>query len=170
MVYTIAVLVVLLIGVPMLVLLIRDRVENVLSRHRNSPEKLEAERRAYEVRLQNPDWAFFERHLERAVPQALRDLFANHRTIVAQSVDYGGEDVISTFGALDEQELIDSRSWLGFDVVPIATSDFGDPIYLRPGATESNAVYITCHDGGGTTQLAPDVEAFLRRLRTNSRP
>ncbi len=83
----------------------------------------------------------------------------------SQGINYSENVVVSTFDALDEQGLIESRPWLGFDAAAIATSDFGDSIYLRPGATESDAVYITHHDGGGTEVLAPDVFTFVERLR-----
>jgi hypothetical protein len=155
----------LFIGLPVVILVLRDRVGAVLWRRRNPHEKLAAERRAYEARLLDPDWEFYERHLLRPAPAALRDLFADRRLIVAQDIDCGEDDFICTFNPIDEQGLIDNRPWLGFDAVAIATTDSGDPIYLRPGAAESDAVYITYHDGGDTAQLAPDVSAFVQRLR-----
>jgi len=159
----------LLIGVPVLILVLRDRVSSALWRRRNPPEKLAAERRAYEERILHPDWAFYERHLQRPAPQALRELFADHSLIVSQGIDYSEDEVISTFDALDEQGLIESRPWLRFDAVAIATSDFGDSIYLRPGSTESDTVYITHHDGGDTEELSPDVSTFVQRLRHANR-
>ena len=155
----------LFIALPIVILVLRDRAGAVLWNRRNPPEKLAAERRAYEARLVDPDWEFYERHLQRPAPAALRELFADHRLIVAQDIDCGEGEVINTFNPLDESGLIDSRPWLGFDAVAIATTDFGDPIYLRPGATESDAVYITYHDGGDTFLVAPDASAFVERLR-----
>jgi hypothetical protein len=162
---TILVCVALLIGVPVLILVMCDRISSAWWRRRNPPEKLAADRHAYEERILRPDWAFYEHHLQRPVPQVLRELFADRSLIVSQNIDYCEDEVISTFGALDERGLIETRPWLGFDAVAIATSDFGDRIYLRPGATESDAVYITHHDGGDTEELAPDVSVFVQRLR-----
>jgi hypothetical protein len=155
----------LFIGAPVLFLILRDRVELVLWRRRNPPEKLEADRRAWEERLLQPDWDFYERHLQRPAPKALRELFADDQFIVTQVIEYGEDEVISTFNALDGQGLAESRDWLGFDAVAIATNDFGDLIYLRPGPSESDAVYITYHDGGSSEQLAPDVSTFVHSLR-----
>ena len=161
----IAVLVALAVGFCWL----NDRFTSAMARRRNPPEKIAADRRAYEQRLLQPDWSFYERHLQRPAPQALRELFSDHVLIVTQGIDYSEDECISTFEALDEQGLIDSRPWLGFDAVAIATSDFGDPIYLRPGPAESDTVYITHHDGGDTEELAPDVATFLERLRHDNR-
>jgi hypothetical protein len=153
-------------GLAVVVLVLLDRIGEAINRRRNPPEKLAAERRAYEERLLNPDWDFYERHLHRAAPQALRELFADRELIVAQCVEWGDEEeIIGSFDPLDELGLVDSRGWLGFDAVPIATNDFDDMIYLRPGPTESDAVYVTRNDGGDTEQLAPDVAAFIQRLR-----
>ena len=44
-------------------------------------------------------------------------------------------------------------------VLPFAYSD-ADPIYLKPGANASNAVFITYHDGNDTVELAHSIEAF----------
>ena len=99
----------------------------------------------------------------------MRELYSDHALIVTQGIDYTQAECISTFEPLDEQGLIDSRPWLGFDAVAIATNDAGDPIYLRPGPTESDAVYLTSHDGGETEELAPDVATFRQCLRPTSR-
>ncbi len=166
---TIVVIVAVLFGLPFLILWLRDRVNDARWRRHNPPEKIAAERRAYEERILHPNWEFYERHLQRPAPQALRDLFADHPLIVSQGIDYSEEECINAFGALDEQGLIESRPWLGFDAVAIATSDFGDPIYFRPGPAESDTVYVTHHDGGDTEELAPDVAIFLQRLRHANR-
>jgi hypothetical protein len=153
----------LFIGAPVLFLILLNRVELALWRRRNPPEKLATDRRAWEERLLHPDWDFYERHLQRPAPKALRELFADDQFIVTQVIEYGEDEVISTFNALDEQGLAESRDWLGFDAVAIATNDFGDLIYLRPGPSESDAVYITYHDGGDSEQieLAPDISTFV---------
>ena len=52
-----------------------------------------------------------------------------------------------------------------FPAVPIATTDFGDLVYLRPGAAEGDTVYVTCHDGGDTKVFSDSVRAMLVALR-----
>src|SRR5260221_9089740 len=167
---TVIFIVALLVGLPLLVLWLRDRVSSARWRRRNSPEKLAADRRAYEERILRPDWAFYERHLQRPVPSALRELYADRVLVTAQDLDYTDDARISTFEALDEQGLIDTRPWLGFNVIAIATSDFGDPIYLRPVASEADTVYITHHDGGDTEEFAESIGVMLKRLRHANRP
>jgi hypothetical protein len=162
-------LVVLLIGLPLLVLWVRDRASNALWRRRNPPEKLAADHRAHEERILRPDWAFYERHLQRPVPLALRELYADRGLVTAQDLNYSDSGLINTFEPIDEKGLIDSRPWLGFDAVAIAFSDAGDPIYLRPGRSEPDTVYITYHDGGDTEVFARSVAAMIERVRTANR-
>jgi hypothetical protein len=155
----------LLIGLPVLILRLRDRIANALRARRNSPENLAANRRNYEQRILRPDWEFYERHLERPVPPVLRELYTERELITAQGFDYSDSERISTFGPLDVEGSLDTQPLLGFDAVAIATNEFGDPIYLRPGFSEPDIVYITHHDGGDTEIFAESVSEFLDRLR-----
>jgi hypothetical protein len=120
-------------------------------------------------RILHPDWVFYERHLERPVPPALRELYADRELVVLQDLKYADAERITTFDPLDERALLDTRPWLGFDAVAIATGQFGDPIYLRPGSSEPNLVYITHHDGGDTEVFADSVGAMVEQLRLANR-
>lgn len=162
---TIVAIVVLFVGVPVGILWLRDRVSRARWRGRNTPVKIDAERQAYEERLLHPDWEFYQRHLQRPTPAALRDLYADRVLVLAQDLDLTEGERISTFGALDEPALLDTRAWLGFDAVAIATSDLGDPIYLRPGPSEADTVYVTHHDGGDTEVFFDSVASLLKKLR-----
>jgi hypothetical protein len=133
------------------------------------PEELAAARRAHEERILRPDWEFYERHLQRPAPAALRELYANRELVTALSLAYSDDDGISTFEPLDEQGLLDARDQAGFDVVPFATSDCGDPIYLKPGRSEADTVFITYHDGGDTKTFAESVAGMLKELRSANR-
>jgi hypothetical protein len=141
---------------------LNDRFTATLWRWRNPPEKLAADRRAFEDRLLHPDWDFYERHLQRPAPAALRELFADHKLLLTHGCQYDDAHYFSTFEPLDEPALVDASKWIGCDFVPLANSD-GDSIYLRPGPSESDAVFITYHDGNDTEELAPDVGTLLRR-------
>ena len=143
----------------------RDRISNALWKRRNPPEKLAAEWKEYQARIQTPDWDFYANHLQRDVPDAVRDLFANTEMVLSQTAKSCGEQVISRFGAIDEANLLESKEWIGADVVAIAHNIYGDPIYLRPGSGETNAVYVTYHDGGDTEQIAADVSEFVASIR-----
>ena len=76
-------------------------------------------------------------------------------------------DGISSFNPLDENSLLDTADQLGYDVVPFATSDCGDAIFLRPGTDQSDTVYIAYHDdpGKGIVVLADSAAAMLVRSR-----
>jgi hypothetical protein len=160
---------VIFVGLPLAILWLRDCVNRARHRWRNPPEKIAADRITFEERLLRPDWDFYERHLQRPVPSALRELYADRALITACGHDYTIADRISTFSPLDERGLLDTKPWLGFDAVAIATSDFGDPIYLRPGQAEGDVVYITHHDGGDTDVFADSVAEMIKRLRDAKR-
>jgi hypothetical protein len=134
-----------------------------------SAEKIGEERRAYEEQILKPDWEFYERHLERPAPAALRELYADRELVANGALEYGDGHGISTFNPLNEQGLLDTREQLDSDIVAIATSDCGDPIYLRPGAKEPDTVYLTCHDADKTEVFAESVAAMVRKLRAANR-
>lgn len=73
-------------------------------------------------------------------------------------------EVIDALEPLDARSLVDDVDGRGI-VVPIARTDAGDPIYMRAGAGEADAVYITHHDGSDTQVLAVSVDAFVTALR-----
>jgi hypothetical protein len=159
------VIVLVFIGLPLCILWVRDRVKTTRWRRTHSPQTRIAERHAYEQRILQPDWACVERHLQRPVPQGLRDLYADRDLVTAQDLQYAMDHSISTFEALDEQAFADAKSWLGFEVVAFATTDAGDTIYLRLGSAEIDTVYLTHHDGGDTEIFAESAEEMLRVLR-----
>jgi hypothetical protein len=168
---TVLVIGLIFIGLPLLILGIRDRAAAARRRRQSTPERHLAERNAYEQRILQPDWARVERHLGRPVPQALRDLYADRALITAQDLEYSPDLTISRFEPLDERAIAEGQSWLGFPAVAIATTDFGDWVYLRPGAAEADTVYLTHHDGGETEVFAESVAGMVDALRrANRRP
>lgn len=154
-----------LFAIAGVVLYFRDRIEDAIWKKRNPPEKLAAEWKEYQGRVKTPDWDFYADHLQRDVPAAIRDLYSNTTIIMSDNAEACGEQTISRFGAIDKASLLDTREWIGADVVAIAHNLFGDPIYLRPGSDESNAVFVTYHDGGDTEQIAADVSEFVESIR-----
>jgi len=99
------------------------------------------------------------------VPSALRELYADRALITRRDLRWSDDQMISAFEPLDEEAILDAGRNLGFAVVPIATTDFGDLVYLRPGPAEGDEVYVTYHDGGDTEILADSVEAMAAALR-----
>jgi hypothetical protein len=158
-VITVLVLVLLFIGLPVSLLRIIDRKRT--GRARGPSGSHVAEREAYERRILAADWVSVERHLRRPPPQALRDLYADRRLVIQRDLKYDDDRLVSTFEPLDEKAMLDSSRSLGFDAVVIATTDFGDAVYLRPGATEADTVHVTYHDGGDTEVFAESIEQML---------
>jgi hypothetical protein len=161
-VITVLVLVLLFIGLPVSLLRIIDRTRTRMRRPSGSHV---GERGAYERRIVAPDWLCVERHLRRAPPQALRDLYADRRLVTQRDLKYDDDRLVSTFEPLDEQAMIATSRSLGFDAVVIATTDFGDAVYLRPGATEADTVYVAYHDGSDIEVFAESIEQMLVVLR-----
>jgi hypothetical protein len=157
-----------LFAIAGVVLYFRDRIEGALWKRKNPPEKLAAEWKEYQGQVQTPDWEFYADHLQRDVPDAIRDLFSNTEIIISGSAESCGEQTISRFGTIDEDNLLESKEWTGADIVAIAYNVFGDPIYLRPGRDETNAVFVTYHDGGDTEQIAADASEFVESIRLNT--
>jgi hypothetical protein len=56
-------IVLLFVGLPLVILKVRDRVVRTQRDHRNRPETQAAARQAYEQRIVRPDWEYVERHL-----------------------------------------------------------------------------------------------------------
>ncbi len=154
------------IGLPSLWFALRGRFG---LREEPSEEQLTAEDQAYEERLLQPNWEFYEKHLGRPAPAALRELYADEELVTSGVLECGDGKVINGFVPLDEAALLDTREELGCDVVAFATSDCGDPIYLRPGVSEPDTVYVTYHDGGNTEVFARSVGEILQKVRRASR-
>ena len=166
---TIAAITLILVALPFLILWVRDRRTTALRYRDHPPEQLVAERAAYLERILQPDWALVERYLHRSAPSTLRELYAAGALVTAQDLKYTNDEAISTFEALDHQGVRDAKALLGFDALVIATTDCGDPVYLRVGPAEADTVYVTRHDGGDTEVFAGSVRQMLDVLRDRNR-
>ncbi len=129
-----------------------------------TPEKL-AELRAERSRLlRQPNWEFLEAHLNRPAPPALEELYSDARLLLAENLDYSDDCTIAFFAPISRDGVwVDSR--LGYDPFVFAMTISGDPIYLKPGASEPDGVYVTFHDGGDALMLAASVDEFVAQLR-----
>ena len=149
-----------LAAIAIVILLVVDRFSALAAALRNPPALRAQQQRLFESRVGSPDWDFLEAHLQRPVPPALRRLFSPE-FLAAQSLHF--RDVYIALAPIDAAAL--AENWVAPGVVPFACSD-GDPIYLLPGPTMADAVFITYHDGNDTEQLATDIETFVASLRT----
>ena len=150
-----------LFGLAILLLALKDRLSKALWRLRNPPEKLAAQRAALKSRLNSPDWKFYQQHLQRKVPEALCNAYAAAEIVTKP---HYFSDYYVTFCPIDP--AAESENWLP-GILPFADSN-GDPIFLKPGHAESEAVYIAYHDGSDIEQLAPSVEAFISGLKVTA--
>jgi hypothetical protein len=136
----------------------------------NPPAKIEAERKAREERIRCPDWDFYELHLKRPVPDALKELF-NDQSAIKQPdclFEVDGEEIYVTgFNPIDETGFDEAKNFLGLEIVPFAESE-SDGFFLKPGPEESNAVYqADFHQTGYVVKVADDVEQFVKGLRAS---
>jgi hypothetical protein len=152
------------VGLPVLILVLSDRTG--ASRRTRARA---AEQPSHDWRLLNPDWTRIEQILQRPVPSALRELHGDRALITRRDLRWSDDYTISAFEPLDEEAVRQATRALGFDAVPIATTDFGDLAYLRPGAAERDAVYVTHHDGGDTEILAESIQTMVSALRGATR-
>ena len=153
------------VGLPVVILATKDRITRARQNRPSQSSRDAAQRAAYEERILKPDWACVARHLRRPVPRALRDLYADRSLVTVRDRSYSMDYSLSSFEALDEQGMTDARAWLGFEAVAFASSQEGDAIYLRPGPSEADVVYLTHHDGGETEVFAATLQQMVDTLR-----
>lgn len=152
-----------LAGIAIVLLVARDNI-HALWRRRPTAKRAAAEaRRRYEERLLSPDWARYEAHLQRPIPPAIRELYADHALVVSGSKHLRDHFYLSTFVPLDALSISDYQ-YFDIDAMPIADFD-GDILYLRPGPKEPDVLWLTYHDGRDTERFLPSPEAFLAELR-----
>jgi hypothetical protein len=136
----------------------------------NPPEMIEEGRIAREERIRNPDWGFYERYLQRPVPDGLKELFADR--LAFEQPDYlfevdGDEIYVTGLNPIDEAGFEETKKFLGLGIVPFADSD-SDAFFLKPGPEESNAVYqADFHQTGYVAKVADDVEQFVKGMRAS---
>jgi hypothetical protein len=145
-------------GTAVLALMARDRFMAARWRKRHPPERIAEERRRHERRLVTPDWLFYGEYLQRPVPAALVSWFSNAAALTAT---YAFDDHLVDFVPIDRDAV--REAWVVPRIVVFAESD-ANPIYLKPGQSTDDAVFITFHDGGDTEVLASSVEQFLANL------
>jgi len=139
------------------------------ARERRLSREQKIARKSFDDRLLRPDWNFYERHLGRPAPRALRELFADAVLVTSCNLVYN-KSYITTFCPLDKENVPDSAGLLRHDIVPFAMNDYGDAVYLRPGATEPDTVYIAYHEDPGKVEtFAESVTVMLERLRKENR-
>ena len=149
--------------------IIKELVAKLGSRPRADSRSKTKERMACEERLLQPDWEFYETHLGRPVPTALRELYGDRNLIAASDLPIPGDAVVARFQPLDSDALVDSVPVLNCDFLPIATTTSGDQVLLRPGKSAGDVVYLLAHETGELIPVAPSVDSLLRHIRSSTK-
>src|SRR5689334_5847412 len=99
---TVSVIVLLFIGLPLVILVARDRMARARRDHPATRLRAVADHQEHERRTLAPDWACVERHLQRPAPRALRELYADRKLMLQRDIRFSTECTISRFEPLDE--------------------------------------------------------------------
>ncbi|HWQ93575.1 MAG TPA: hypothetical protein VN673_18075, partial [Clostridia bacterium] len=103
----------MVIGLPCLWFAFKGRL------WRSEPDVTEADAEAFLEQLRHPDWDFYERHLQRPAPKALRDLYAGDLLLTRDNFTLKTANkktfTVSSFSPLNEDGLLDTADHLGFD-------------------------------------------------------
>src|SRR5262245_2223287 len=108
---TVLAIVAVFIGLPVALLWAKDRVTRARRESPRARAARAAERQAYEERILQPDWALVEVHLQRPIPAALRELYADRTLVTSRDLDYSIHHSIGTFEALDERAFAEAKKW-----------------------------------------------------------
>lgn len=136
---------------------------------RSGPTRAEIEERLRlrAERLANPDWDLYERHLGRPVPEKLKEQFGTPEEFSFPSPFDDGESLEATWSPIHPSELlIPDEAEDGMEVLPFAWLAEGGVLFLLPGATTPDRVYLMDSGGGENVVLAsPSIEDFCSLIR-----
>lgn len=116
---------------------------------RQGPTRREVEerQRLWDERLQNPDWDFYERYLERPVPSILKERYGEPKEFLLPFPD--GEDLDGHWSPIHAAEMIFTRgAQADFDLLPFAWGTEGGFLFLLPGEEATDRIYQTDSDEG----------------------
>lgn len=133
------------------------------NQRRKQIEHAHKKRRDFEALIAAPDWASYESHLQRPVPQALRRLYSNHRLLLNRRDYLDTPGAVNSFLPFQQSELVSLHEKIGHDVVAIATGEHG-AILLLPGSFMPDKVFMLYADGE-FDEIVPNVESFVENLR-----
>ncbi|MCP4712604.1 MAG: hypothetical protein GY869_28600 [Planctomycetes bacterium] len=156
------------IGLPILILWLRDKME--AKRNRLSPQEVEKRRRRYQERLLNPDFDALERYYGHPLPRAIKDLYEDQEELfrqdfkVAESTDTHELDryTILRYHPADMESL--SEAWSGCEeYFAFASDSLGNTYMIKPDCDDPAVVGFSLggrvfHLSDGDMCFAGDVE------------
>lgn len=161
-------LVCLMVGLPVLILLVRDRVT------RPSRKEIDDASRRFLERLNNPDLAALERHFGVPMPQSLVELYGNRAELmrgdfqVAPSSETPADERhrVAYYQPADAQSAGDS--WSGLEkYFAFADDGCGNAYLIDPTETDP-CVYFHDHETGEMTKVCQHLSEFLRWPKFNA--
>lgn len=112
----------------------------------------------FSTELHKPDWALLRQHLKRDVPQRLKDAYAN-AAFIAKEHHFRGQSLL--FVPINEKSVALFERYFTF-------AELGeDPLFLKPGRDEHDAVYqLPSNDDPDDVfeEISPDIKEFLNEL------
>jgi hypothetical protein len=162
----------LFLGLPVLLLWVRDRVRD--ARRRRTPEQIQADALAYRQRLLSPDRLAVETQMRGFVPERLAALYDDQATVLSTSFEIRPPQLgpkefgefIEDFLPLDLEsqkftcDLVEAGWGKGFCFAGDGCGNF----YWMPvsDTPQSDApVFFACHDPWGNEKIADSLDEFL---------
>lgn len=121
-------------------------------------------REAEKRRFRTPDWQFFQNHLGRPIDPALVQMYSAHDISEWSEVQLKDREV--RLCAIDSESISDGAAEIfGHEVVPLAFDDCGQVVYLKPGESASDAVYI--YDADEERVLFESIKEYVDLVLAN---
>ena len=127
-------------------------------------------KRLFQQRLLAPDWEIYATHLQRDVPEAMKQLYLEFALLLSEvEITLENGMTITEFFPLDAQAMLDQKAFqpeaMDFDCLPFATMR-GQELFLRPGSGAANSIYL--FDGSDIEVVFTDIADLLNALRRHS--
>ena len=99
-------------------------------------------KRVFQQRLLAPEWEIYATHLQRDVPEAMKQLYLEFALLLSEvEITLENGMTITEFFPLDAQAMLDQKAFqpeaMDFDCLPFATMR-GQELFLRPGTSKAN--------------------------------
>lgn len=167
---TVIVLIGIYVGLPIALLVARDRFR------RPSREKIEEYSRQFIERLHHPDFSAVEKHFGRPLPSCVRNLYADRAELLredfetAASLDASPEHrwYVAFYQPADDQSAKDT--WPGLEKYFAFADDGCGNGYLIDPREEDPAVHFHDHETGNMTRVCDRFSEFMQWPRLEPKP
>lgn len=160
----------ILVGLPVVLLLLRDRID-AWRQPRPTPAELRAASDAWLVRLGNPELAQVEARLGAPVPRSVRRLYGNPELLRQQDLffpdpeDPSLGEYVERFLPADVPALEDVMIDHGGPVLPFARTLTGGTYFVALGEANDEDGPVYLEDHGEVDRVCGSLDAFVAGLR-----